>query len=532
MQGRRSEEDRRDRVGFVPQGGDAELARFVDDGLRPDGHSDVHGNGVLRLPEALSHRQRRIAVVLFVVPRYPRLLIGAELHRERGIVKGLVQRQAGLHGGGVHDWLEARARLPECLRHAIELGIAEVAAADHGDDIAGLRLEHHRAALQIRRLAALGVVVRLLLHVVAVGLVREPADAGDGVRLDLFELYRQRVDCRLLGVEIERGIDAQPAGIHLAAKLRLDDLAHVFDEILRHILIVAARRQGQRKGLPSLGFFRRQVAGVAHRFDYYVAASHGRRRMLARVVGLRRLRQRRQARRFRHVNTASRLAEIASRGSLDAVGAVAEVDLVQVELEDLALGELLFERLGDANLANLPRDPLDAANLPVDLLGEEVAGELHGDGREALAQAVEEHDVLERAEEADPVHAVMLIEPLVLDRQEGGGHRRRHRREWQHGPAGVAEIADLPAIGGVNPGRLVLVIAVDARDGGAAVVGAGTRPHADQQEGEKHRPAEEGESDIAAITGVLPETADAGHTGRCRSSHGHEAIRGAVGLHG
>ena len=68
------------------------------------------------------------------------------------------------------------------------------------------------------------------------------------------------------------------------------------------------------------------------------------------------------------------------RGAVDAVGAAAEIDAVQVELEDLVLGEAPFEREGEDPFADL------AAEAAV--VGEEdVAGELLGDGRAALPPA-------------------------------------------------------------------------------------------------------------------------------------------------
>ena len=74
-------------------------------------------------------------------------------------------------------------------------------------------------------------------------------------------------------------------------------------------------------------------------------------------------------------------------------------------------------RVRDADLADLAGNPGMPAFLAVDLLGKEVAGQLHGDGREALAEPAEEDHVLERADEADPVDPVMLVEALVLDRR-------------------------------------------------------------------------------------------------------------------
>jgi hypothetical protein len=57
----------------------------------------------------------------------------------------------------------------------------------------------------------------------------------------------------------------------------------------------------------------------------------------------RRLRNARELRGLREAELADRLAEVGARGLADSVGAVPEVDLVQVEVQDLLLGEALLD---------------------------------------------------------------------------------------------------------------------------------------------------------------------------------------------
>ena len=57
----------------------------------------------------------------------------------------------------------------------------------------------------------------------------------------------------------------------------------------------------------------------------------------------RRLEQPGQQRRLGQRDEARRLAEIAARGGLDPVGAAAEIDAIEIELEDLLLGEALLQ---------------------------------------------------------------------------------------------------------------------------------------------------------------------------------------------
>ena len=135
------------------------------------------------------------------------------------------------------------------------------------------------------------------------------------------------------------------------------------------------------------------------------------------IVARRGLGDRGQRRRLGHVEVADRLAEVALGGGLDAVGAVAEVDLVEVELEDLVLGVLLLDLAGDLGLAELPAERLVA---PADVLGPDVPRQLHRDGREPLGHPHLEQVALDRAEHPEPVDPVVLVEALVL----GGDERR------------------------------------------------------------------------------------------------------------
>ncbi len=112
------------------------------------------------------------------------------------------------------------------------------------------------------------------------------------------------------------------------------------------------------------------------------------------------------------------LPKVHAGGGLDAVGAVAEVDRVEVLLEDLLLAPLARQVVGQRRLAQLLEDR------PVVLLGERVLDELLGDRRRALAGAA--GDVgHERAGDAADVHPRAAEEALVLDRHDRVLHGRR-----------------------------------------------------------------------------------------------------------
>ena len=140
------------------------------------------------------------------------------------------------------------------------------------------------------------------------------------------------------------------------------------------------------------------------------------------------------------LHLARRLAEIALRGGLDAVGAGAEIDAVEIELENLVLAELALEPEREHQLLHLAPERA--------LLGQEqVLGELLGEGGAALRHAAAKHVGDHGAGEPDRVDAEMAVEPAILDRDErlrqvGGKLLDRHIRA-----AHLAAQDERPAVG-------------------------------------------------------------------------------------
>ena len=109
------------------------------------------------------------------------------------------------------------------------------------------------------------------------------------------------------------------------------------------------------------------------------------------------------------------LAEVGLRGGLHAPAALAEVDGVEIPLHDLTLVVFLLELKGAEDLGELALDG--------DLVfAGEVLDELLGDGGAAVAGLHAGEHLHERARGAVPVHALMVIEALVLDGDEGFFH--------------------------------------------------------------------------------------------------------------
>ena len=115
---------------------------------------------------------------------------------------------------------------------------------------------------------------------------------------------------------------------------------------------------------------------------------------------------------FRHGERRRRLLEVGVRRHVDAPGAAAEIDRVQVDFEDLVLAQRLVDARGDDHLADLA--------LVADVVADQqVLRDLLGDGRAALRPAGLGDVGDEGADQAALVDALVLIEALVFGGDEG-----------------------------------------------------------------------------------------------------------------
>src|SRR5215208_7177181 len=106
------------------------------------------------------------------------------------------------------------------------------------------------------------------------------------------------------------------------------------------------------------------------------------------------------------------MAEVGLRRRLDAVGAVAEVDRVEVVAQDPLLGPLARELVGQRGLAQLHEQRA------VVLGGERVLDELLRDRRAALHHALVDDVLPQGAADAAQVVALVGVEAAVLDRDD------------------------------------------------------------------------------------------------------------------
>ena len=226
----------------------------------------------------------------------------------------------------------------------------------------------------------------------------------------------------LLQADVQRRRHAQPASEGAGR-------AEAVHELILDVVREVRRRDALRRGqvhLVGLGhrvdervlvLALRQVALRVEQADHEVAALLRVLRVGDRVVRARVLGDRRQQRGLGRAHLRGAVVEVDARRLLDAVGAVPEVDRVQVRGEDPVLRPALLELPGERGLAELAADRLLVRQVGV-------LDELLGDRRAALDRAVARHVRPEGARHAAHVDAAVLVEALVLGRDDRVLHPR------------------------------------------------------------------------------------------------------------
>ena len=236
----------------------------------------------------------------------------------------------------------------------------------------------------------------------------------------------------------------------------------------------------------------RDVALVHHRVQHLPLAGGRQVGMGDRVPVGGRLGDARQHRGLGQVEVLGVLLEVGMGRRLHAVGLLAVIAVVEVELEDLVLAVALGELVGEDDLLRLPA---------VGLLGgqEELLGQLLGDRRAATDDLPVAQVVIGGTHDAGDVEAGVAVEVLVLDvdgaLDQGGGDLLQGQElavvavVADVGELGAAAVVDegVPAEGRcVEPlhrgqGRQVLL--------GVDVTGSGRHQHERQQHPEEAQPA-------------------------------------------
>ncbi len=253
-----------------------------------------------------------------------------------------------------------------------------------------------------------------------------------------------------------------------------------------------------------------------------------------RVVVVRRLGQRGQEGGLRQGDLVQRLVEVGLRRRGHAVGLHAEVDLVQVQLEDAVLGQRLLHPDGEHGLLDLAlHGALVAAQQHVarDLLGD-------GGGADRAAAAAHLHQVGEGgARHRTRIDALVGPEVLVLGGDEGLLDHVRDGGERHEDAPLLCQLGDQARVAGVDAAhhrRLVLPQAVHGRQLGGQllerVVGDGAAQDAATTSAVTRSPASRptirsGERRVRPGLVARRRLAGAGSGGSRRSS----ALRSSIG---
>ena len=322
---------------------------------------------------------------------------------------------AGRQHRRVEEGLEGRTRLAAGLDGAVEGRRLEVAAADHGPDAAGGRVQGHQGHL------GLGDAVVL-------------AQGGH----QLVQARHRRLR-RLLHVQVQGGVDAKASGVKLIGQL--GDLVgqavpHEVDEVGGAGVGLVGRAQAQRLRLGPFGLGGADHAQLGHPREDPVPAALG--ALGVAPVDLGAADEGRQGRRFGQGQLVQGLAEVLPGRHLRPVGAPAEVDLVEVHRQDLILRVVGLQLDGQQGLPELAAEGA--------LQGQVVegAGQLLGDGRTPLHDAAGLQVAQGRPADGDGIEAVVPVEAGVL----GGHHRLPQAARDLVGPG---QLAVLPVEAGDDP---------------------------------------------------------------------------------
>ena len=389
----------------IDQVGQAEvLGRPVVGALHADLADQIDRHGIERLGDAAEDRRLAAPLAVFVVG--PALGAGGEVlrpvlnHRDR-------RDQPVFDGRAVNrDRLDGGAGAAIGLGGAVEDQVALLlaASAPEGQHMAGVGVHQHHGGLRIGAVVAqtAGEVVKVgknRLHLV----LDAGVDGGDDLQAAGIEQLLGRVGAvSLLGLQVgEHGIDD-----------RVDKIALVFVLAVGGAAAVVAHRR-DRLGHGLVILFLGDVVVAEHLLEHQLPALLVLLREAEQVVAVGVLDDSGQRGALGQRKLVKILVEVGLGRLAHAVGALPEVDGVEIELEDVVLLVFFLQLEGAHDLLDLALD----GGL---VLARQVFDELLGDGRAAAEVVPEMQDIVEPgADGALPVDAVVLIEGGVLDGDEG-----------------------------------------------------------------------------------------------------------------
>ena len=136
------------------------------------------------------------------------------------------------------------------------------------------------------------------------------------------------------------------------------------------------------------------------------------------------------------------LAEIAQSSGGDAIRARAQIDLIEVEIENVLLGIGALDPYCEDRFLRLAQIGLLACQ-------KKVLRNLLRDGRSAFLLLLR-HVVVDGAKDAPKVEAVMLVEVLIFGGEKSVDHQLRHGLHGNIDAPLLRKLGDEPAIACVN----------------------------------------------------------------------------------
>ena len=274
---------------------------------------------------------------------------------------------------------------------------------------------------------------------------------------------------RRLQSGIESRPDPQRLVVEAVAELLLQLAPHLLHEIGRDA--VFARSRARLSHDPERRLARRsRLIGddpllLRHQAQDQIAALAGLPWVAPRVIEAGRFRQPGQERSLGQREPARGHSEIVAGGRLDAARAVAEVDVVQIQLEDLVLAEPVLDLVGHPDLEQLAAERALAGG---DALRKGVARELHRQRARSFFVTPGLQVREQGADDPAQVDGAVLVEALVLGGEEGLRHVARKRPQRHDLARHGSEVGELAAAPVEQDRRTSWLVRREAPDVGAA----------------------------------------------------------------
>ena len=386
--------------------------------LQPDVEPEPDGGKIVRVHQRIvqEHRAVGAAIVISRSPRPARAVDPYRIVAHDGCEVELRLRQRR----EIHRRLDHRPHRPNRIQGTIEARPARVTPAHHREHFTGPGVGDRDRGLEL--------------------LGRDAAPAHE----NRYRLRNRRLR-RALNGRVEGREDPQPLAAQHAARVVAPELsAHQIHERRK-----SGRRRRRTAGHPewlapcACGRFGTRDAACLEPIDHPVPPLLRALGMASRVVVRRPSHEPHEQRHLVEVEVRERSPEVEVGGtpeSVDGMSALlAEKDLVQISLQQLALGVAPFEQHRDERLVQLAGQCAFGGEkeVPGELLGQRAAT-LHGAPRAQVRPG--------RANDSHGIDSEVPIEPAILDLHQNGQERRRDVVETQQHA--------IFAMGGVDPGDL------------------------------------------------------------------------------